>query len=138
MMATPFLIQQIPSNAKFVDQYNLVEAYPTGWKNDDSMDQFDMRQLLNEIQTVDPRIKAEELEGIQSPAPSVSSLFDVEDMQLSPRNFYWIFLGKHYWRGNLKCQWTAKRGGIYWLNCWATKTRSRILTMPSPFGSGAD
>ena len=85
MMATPFLIQQIPPNAKYVDQYNLVEAYPTGAKNDDGMDQFDMPQLLNEIQVVDPRIKAAELEGLQSPNPSVSSLFDVEDMQLSSK-----------------------------------------------------
>ena len=54
MMATPFLIQQIPENAKFVDQYNLIEAHPTGWKNDDGMDQFDMPRVLNEIQAVDP------------------------------------------------------------------------------------
>ena len=75
MMATPFLIQQIPSDVKFEDQNNLVGAYPTGLKNDDGMDQFDMLQLLNEIQAVDHRIKREESEGIQSPNPSVSSLF---------------------------------------------------------------
>ena len=33
-----------------------------------------------------------------------------------------------------------KRQGqyTYWLNCCATKTKSRILTTPSPLGSGAD
>ena len=80
------------------------------------------------------RISPDEL---GSPAPSVASLLEIDDMQLLPRNFYWIFFGKHYWRGSLKSQWTVKWGEIYWLNCWATKTKSRVLTTPSPLGSGA-
>ena len=84
MMATPFLIQQIPSNAKFVDQYSFVECYPIG-KNDDGTDRFDLRRLLNEIQVVDPRLSLEELDRIDPPDPDIASLFDIADMQLSSR-----------------------------------------------------
>ena len=30
------------------------------------------------------------------------------------------------------------QSNIYCLNCWATKTRSRMFTVPSPLGSGVD
>ena len=84
-MNNKFLIQSTPNEAAYVDQYQFVECYPTGQKNADGTDQFDIRSLLNALQVVDSRISLEDLQRLETPAPDIASIFEIEDMQLSAR-----------------------------------------------------